>query len=106
MATRKPRKTATPVEGLKNKVNLEIGRYAWLVAGLHELEPGVAHIAKRGKDFTCLPLSFANAVRNAATQMGFKATISVFANTGEVVFAYFYPDSLVRPNMEAYPVVR
>jgi len=86
---------------------LEKSKYQWLAEwGVRTLKPGQAHVAFRGadKDFTCLPVSFAGVVYRAAREVGLSATLCIFSDC--VVFAFYKPDGLMRPNMKAFAVVR
>lgn len=79
-------------------------KYEWLKGWVKELEPGEAFVATRGLEFDCTPASFAGSVYRYAEDKGWKATVVCFQAT--VVFAFYSPQSFLRPNMKAYPIVK
>lgn len=87
-------------------INPETGKYATLFRKnvVHELDPGIAFIATKGKDFTCEPESFGSYVRAAAALRGLSASVTVVGT--HVIYAYFAADALWRPNFRNYPIVR
>lgn len=85
---------------------LENSKYAWLRNWGFRLKVGVAHKATRFIDYQCETRSFAGVLYRAAAARGLKATIAVFEKQGCVVFTFYKPDGLVRPNMAAYPIVQ
>lgn len=80
------------------------GRYKWVEGHVKDLEPGHAYLARRGTEYVCESRSFAGVVYATAREKGWKATVV----TGErwVVFAFYRPDSYMRPNLPAYPIVK
>jgi hypothetical protein len=86
------------------EINEETSKYAFLLGWVMELEPGKAHKARRGKEFTCEPSSFGQVVYAAAAQRGYKATVATFAEG--VVFAFYRADNFMKPNLAAYPIVK
>lgn len=76
-------------------------KYAWV--SVRELEPGVAYEATHGQHYTCQSVSFAGALYKIAKEQGWKATVTIFET--KVIFSFYRPDSYMRPNMAAYPVV-
>jgi hypothetical protein len=89
-------------------VNWVNSKYGWLLANVGALEPGKAHQAQKGSHFTCEARSFAGYVYAAAAERGYKATVAVFERLPHpvVVFAFYRPTDLMRPNLAAYPVVK
>ncbi len=90
-------------------MNLANGKYAWLLGHVvHRLDPGKAFRAQQGAEFMCLPQTFAGYVYQAASAQGHKATVAVFAQLQHpvVVYAFYRPSDLMRPNLPAYPIVR
>lgn len=86
--------------------NLKNSQYAWLLQWGFSLKAGEAHKAVRYVDYQCMPHSFAGVVYHAARTRGLRATTAVFPQLGVVVFCFYKPDALMRPNLAAYPVVR
>lgn len=91
----------------KPGINIERGKYARVFAKsvIHEMEPGVAYMARPGREFTCQPASFAAYVRAAAKARGLSASISIL-HSGEVIYTYFDDSGYMRPNMHNYPLLR
>lgn len=90
-------------------MNLTNGKYAWLLGHVElRLEPGKALRAQRGSEFMCLPETFAGYVYQAARQRGHRATVAIFAGLQHpvVVYAFYRPTDLMRPNLAAYPIVK
>jgi hypothetical protein len=85
-------------------VKWQNSKYGWLLGHVGVLEPGRAHIAVKGADFECLPVSFAGYVYAAANERGYKASCAMFS--GAVVYAFYRPNDLMRPNLAAYPIVK
>jgi len=86
--------------------DLTKSQYSWLLKWGFQLKAGVAHQATRHVNYTCQPRSFANVVYQAGRARGLKATCAVFEEIGVVVFCFYRPDALTRPNLPAYPIVR
>jgi len=81
-------------------------QYAYLLGWVKKLKAGEAHQANLGHHFTCKVESFGNAVYAAAATKGWKATLANFPDDGCVVFAFYRPDDLMKPNLAAYPIVK
>jgi hypothetical protein len=80
------------------------GKYQWIKGQVKELEPGTAYLARREVEFLCLPGSFAQAVYRTAREKGWRATVAI--GDTWVAFTFYRPDSYLRPNMPAYPIVK
>lgn len=90
-------------------MNVSNSKYAWLLAHVvHRLEPGKALRAQKGSEFMCEARSFAGYVYAAAAAKGYKATVCVFDSLEHpvVVYAFYRPNDLMRPNLAAYPIVK
>lgn len=88
---------------------LRNSKYNWLITwGIRPTKPGVAHLARKGLDFTCEAASFAGIVYKAAAAMGMKATLAVFTDVypHQVVFTFYRPDAMQLPNLKAYGIVK
>lgn len=79
-------------------------KYHYLLGWVKVLPPGQAHVALKGEQYTCASESFRNVVYQVARERNLAATVSVF--TSCVVFAFYKPTNLMRPNLPAYPVIR
>lgn len=82
----------------------QTSQYGWLLGHVRTLDPGKAHLARKGVEFTCLPESFRGYVYAAASERGYKSSAVVLGDC--VVFAFYRPTDLMRPNLVAYPIVR
>lgn len=91
---------------MTQRVITDGSKYAYLLSWVKKLKPGEAHQANLGHHFTCLVTSFSAAVYAAAATKGWKATVVTFPDEGCVVFAFYKPDDLMKPNLAAYPVVK
>lgn len=92
---------------MSDNESLKVGpqsKYNWMLTMQLELEPGVAHLATRGVQFTCTPESFTQVIYGVARQRGFAATVATFDTC--VVYAFYRRSSYLRPNLQAYPVVK
>ncbi len=90
-------------------MNLANGKYRWILGNVDlQLLPGQAHVARQGIEFECLPQSFAGYVYQAARARGCSASCAVFGQLRHpvVVYAFYRPTDLMRPNLAAYPIVR
>lgn len=85
-------------------MNVTRSKYRWISPMVGELKPGEAYLSRRGKEFECEPVSFAGVVYTVAREAGWKATVITLPNA--VVFAFYPPDSYLRPNLAAYPIVK
>lgn len=87
----------------------QTSKYGWLLGHVvFRLEPGKAFRAQYGSEFRCQARSFAGYVYQAAAAKGHKATVMVFDNLDHpvVLYAFYKPTDLMRPNLPAYPVVK
>lgn len=82
----------------------QTSKYGWLLGHVRKLPAGEAYLAQKGAEFECLPESFAGYVYAAAAERGLKASCAVFG--AAVVYAFYRPNDLMRPNLPAYPIVK
>jgi hypothetical protein len=80
-------------------------KYSFLLPVVRKLDPGQAHLATRGQEFTCEVATFVSAVYAAAATKGYKATVATFPDLGMVVFAFYLGADYLKPNLSAYPAV-
>jgi len=85
-------------------------KYGWLLGNVQPLEPGKAYRAQRGSEFLCEAESFRGYVYAAAAERGYRASTVVFGRRDlehpVVVYVFYKPDALMRPNLAAYPIVK
>lgn len=79
-------------------------KYHFMLGWVSELPAGQAHVATKGNQYTCKSESFCQVVYTVARQKDYAATVSVFQ--GHVVFAFYQRTAYMRPNLQAYPVVK
>lgn len=81
-------------------------KYDSLRSAVRKLKPGEAFVATELQDFTCQPASFQGVVHQAAKNKGdgWKATTTIIGH--HVVYAFYRRTDYLRPNLQAYPIVR
>ena len=82
----------------------QTSKYGWLLGHVQTLDPGKAHLSRKGVHSDCLPDSFRGYVYAAAAERGYKASAVVIG--GDVIYAFYRPTDLMRPNLVAYPIVK
>lgn len=86
----------------------QTSKYGWLLGNVQRLEPGKAYRAQRGSEYQCLPETFRSYVYAAAKERGFNASTCVIDDPVHpvVVYVFYRPHDLMRPNLAAYPIVK